>query len=273
MKHSAKWFVAIAALGTLGVATPLVTSMPQTVHAAQQQTLMLQYGKTTLAMKDSSGQIYPAGTHVVRPIQNAQQNSGSYFLYLFADKNRLFGQAEVLEQFVSPNYTETVDLSQNSFEVTTSPYLTQSARGETLATKDPVNFKAMYRLYNPNSGEHFYTAELAERKNLVAIGWDYEGIGWKAPQTGEPVYRMYNPNAGDHHYTKSAGERDQLKKAGWSDEGVGWASDPQKAVPLYRAYNPNAQTGTHNYTTNQAEQNFLLKAGWQAEGISWYGVK
>lgn len=36
----------------------------------------------------------------------------------------------------------------------------------------------MHRLYNPNSGEHFYTRTHSERDHLVDIGWQYEGIGW-----------------------------------------------------------------------------------------------
>lgn len=70
----------------------------------------------------------------------------------------------------------------------------------------------MYRLYNTNSGEHFYTKTLSERDHLRSVGWRYEGIGWQAPADGKPVYRLYNPNAGDHHYTLNAGERDHLKK-------------------------------------------------------------
>lgn len=38
----------------------------------------------------------------------------------------------------------------------------------------------MYRLYNPNSGEHFYAANLAERDNLKRLGWRDEGVGWYA---------------------------------------------------------------------------------------------
>lgn len=57
----------------------------------------------------------------------------------------------------------------------------------------------MYRLYNPNSGEHFYTADSNERDHLTGVGWVYEGIGWRAPvQSSVPVYRLYNSNAGDH---------------------------------------------------------------------------
>ena len=131
----------------------------------------------------------------------------------------------------------------------------------------------MYRLYNPNNGEHFYTADVNEKDYLDKIGWDYEGIGWYAPVSGDPVYRMYNPNAGDHHYTLNIKERDYLVKAGWNYEGIGWYSDTNKTVPLYRLYNPNAVTGTHHYTTNKSERNYLAKVGWNDEGIGWYGCQ
>jgi hypothetical protein len=132
----------------------------------------------------------------------------------------------------------------------------------------------MYRLYNPNSGEHFYTAGEVERNTLMSLGWSYEGIGWYAPSSSKtPVYRLYNPNSGDHHYTTSAGERNALRQAGWSFEGIGWYSDDAMGVPLYRQYNPNATTGSHNYTTSKAENDALVAAGWVAEGIGWYGLK
>ena len=132
----------------------------------------------------------------------------------------------------------------------------------------------MYRMYNPNSGEHFYTASKVERKNLVDLAWHYEGLGWMAPASGDPVYRMYNPNEGDHHYTPSAAERDWLVSLGWNYEGVGWkscaASDKARA-PLYRQFNPNATQGTHNYTLSKAENDNVVAAGWRAEGVGWYG--
>ena len=131
----------------------------------------------------------------------------------------------------------------------------------------------MYRLYNPNSGEHFYTADKAEVKVLVNAGWNYEGIAWWAPvHSNTPVYRLYNPYAGDHHYTTSAAERDNLVKVGWRDEGIGWYSDDAKTVTLYREYNPNAVTGTHNYTSDKSEHKHLVEVGWKDEGIGWYGV-
>lgn len=132
--------------------------------------------------------------------------------------------------------------------------------------------QTMHRLYNPNSGEHFYTAHVAERDSLVAVGWQYEGTAWNAPQSGQPVYRMYNANAGDHHYTPSEVERDSLVESGWSFEGIGWYSDAAQKTPLYRLYNPNAVAGAHHYTTDAAERDSLVSIGWRDEGVGWYGM-
>jgi hypothetical protein len=134
--------------------------------------------------------------------------------------------------------------------------------------------KDMYRLYNPNSGEHFYTADINERNDLISYGWNYEAVGWIAPaKSGVPVYRLYNPVAGEHHYTKDAAERDMLVSKGWNYESIGWYSDDDKTVPLYRQYNPNQYACNHNYTTDIDEKNYLISIGWRDEGISWYGLK
>ena len=130
-----------------------------------------------------------------------------------------------------------------------------------------------YRMYNPNSGEHFYTLSTYERDSLVKAGWRYEGVGWTSVvKSNTPVYRLYNPNAGDHHYTTSAYERDSLIRAGWRYEGVGWYSDDDKGIALYRTYNPNASTGTHHYTTSLYERLNIVSAGWRYEGLAWYAV-
>lgn len=132
--------------------------------------------------------------------------------------------------------------------------------------------QTMYRLYNPNSGEHFYTASEREQKYLVNLGWKDEGLGWIAPAASEtPVYRLYNKNAGEHHYTTNKTERDRLVKLGWTDEGIGWYSDDKQTTPVYRQYNPNAKVGTHNFTTSKSEHDKLVELGWHGEGIAWYG--
>lgn len=128
----------------------------------------------------------------------------------------------------------------------------------------------MYRVYNPNSGEHFYTASTYERDSLGRIGWHKEGVGWLAPSSGQAVHRLYNPNSGDHHYTLSGGEKNHLVKLGWRYEGIAWQSGG--TVPVYRLYNPNARTGTHHYTLSAGERDSLVKIGWRYEGISWYAI-
>ena len=152
-----------------------------------------------------------------------------------------------------------------------------ACEADTLAdTTTTQTCNAMYRLYNPYTGEHFYTADKAEKAKCISAGWRDEGIGWYAPlSSNTPVYRLYNKYApgGDHHYTFNKSEYDCLIKKGWSGEGVGWYSDDEKQVMLYRQYNPFAQTGTHNYTTSKSENDNLDKVGWNAEGTAWYGVE
>ncbi len=130
----------------------------------------------------------------------------------------------------------------------------------------------LMRLYNPNSGEHFYTANEWEKNDLVRRGWKDEGDGWNAPVNSEyPVYRLYNPNAGDHHFTLDKQERDVLVRLGWKDEGIGWYSEDTTGIPVYRQYNPNAKSGSHNYTVDKNENDKLVEKGWIAEGIAWWG--
>lgn len=132
--------------------------------------------------------------------------------------------------------------------------------------------QTIYRLYNPNSGEHFYTASEYERQFLIRIGWSNENIGWIAPTSGKNVYRLYNPYAGGHFYTESAYERDFLVKVGWNYEGICWYSDAEKHTPLYRVYNPNAYACNHFWTASAYERDFLIRIGWDNEGIGWYAL-
>jgi hypothetical protein len=128
----------------------------------------------------------------------------------------------------------------------------------------------MFRLYNPNSGEHFYTQSWRERDSLADVGWRYEGEAWNSPSVSwSRVYRLYNPNSGLHHYTTDVGERASLMELGWRNEGVGWYSCDSRDVTVMRLYDPNS--GQHHYTTSLNEASFLSMAGWNFEGTCWYG--
>lgn len=129
---------------------------------------------------------------------------------------------------------------------------------------------AIYRVYNPNSGEHLHTMNANERDYLVRVGWRNEGISMYVDGTGNQLYRLYNPNSGEHFYTLNGNERDNLKKHGWRYEGVAWKT-PKTGQPMYRVFNPNSRgAGSHHYTMLLSERNDLVKKGWRNEGIAWY---
>ena len=146
----------------------------------------------------------------------------------------------------------------------------------TYANKD--GYIALFRIYNPNSGEHFYTTNVAERRSLIGEhGWRGEGIIGYFPAKASidivPIFRFYNPNTGDHHYASDPDEIRNVIIAGWTAEGPSFCSRKEgTGIPIYRLYNPNAVTGTHHYTSDKAEKDYLVSLGWRDEGISWYAA-
>lgn len=131
---------------------------------------------------------------------------------------------------------------------------------------------AIFRVYNPNSGEHLFTPRLSERDLLVNLGWKDEGTACYVPY--EPhsnknyAYRLYNPNVGDHHYTINFAEVQNLVKLGWQEDHIGFYT-ADEGEPMYRLYNPNVKVGFHHFTMSETERAALIKAGWQAEGIAY----
>lgn len=123
--------------------------------------------------------------------------------------------------------------------------------------------RAVYRLYNPYSGEHFFTANPAEGDSLQALGWSYEGIAWKWAEGADlPVYRLYNSYTGEHFFTANAYEKNILTIHGWNDEGEAFPSGG--STPVYRLYNE-----FHHYTNSLAERDKLVSDGWKDEGVAW----
>ena len=131
----------------------------------------------------------------------------------------------------------------------------------------------MFRMYNPNSGEHFYTGSEEERAILVKAGWKYEGVGFNAPVEGEPVYRLYEPATGEHLYTMDRMEVYKLLNSGWNYEGVAWNTAEQDEVVQYRLRNPNATVGRYHFTSSDEERDWLISLGWIYERIGWYSCR
>lgn len=138
----------------------------------------------------------------------------------------------------------------------------------TTGTQEVKN--AVYRAYNPNSGEHFYTPHYDEFKFITKLGWDDEGIACmtEMQNAGHTLYRLYNPNSGLHHYTLDENEKNVLVSLGWDDEGVAWYTSKNTNDPaVYRLYNQN--DGQHHYTMDVQERDALVKLGWNDEGIGY----
>ena len=131
----------------------------------------------------------------------------------------------------------------------------------------------MYRMYNPNTGEHFYTGSMEERQNLEAAGWQYEGVGFTFPMTtGKPVHRLFQPSTGEHLYTMDDAEVSKLLAEGWNYEGIAFNSGFENEVPQYRLHNPNAIVGAYHFTASREEMDVLMAAGWEYQGIGWYSL-
>lgn len=142
-------------------------------------------------------------------------------------------------------------------------YLGGYGGSEMYGVAKPMAGVEIHRLYNPNSGEHFYTPSTAERDSLVNVGWKSEGVAWKTTTPKEPIYRMYG---GRHFFTASLDEAKSINKAGWVCEGVTFYGGD--GADVYRLYNHG--TGDHFFTTSASERDAAVKnSGYKYEGVAF----
>ena len=123
---------------------------------------------------------------------------------------------------------------------------------------------AVYRLYNPTSGDHLFTASHGEAEAVGGYGWTYEGVAWYLGD-GDPVWRFCNPNDGTHMLTSSHSEHDSMLRAGWTCEGEAFGQGSK--VDVQRLYNP--VNGLHMFTVSGDEVSGLIAAGWTHEGVAF----
>lgn len=137
---------------------------------------------------------------------------------------------------------------------------------------------AVYRFFRASTGEHFYTASVAE-KDMVTSRWGslyaYEGVAWTRTEDPVSVYRFYNSTTGDHFFTANVAERNNVIVK-WPTlyqyEGVAW-EDQLPGGPVIQRF-LNLKTGSHFYTASETEKaNVIAKwpTVYQYEGIAWGG--
>lgn len=91
-----------------------------------------------------------------------------------------------------------------------------SGRGGIGVMSTPLTVGALplHRMYNPNTGEHYYTIDSNERDFLVSKGWNFEKdegyVSLFQEDCMVQIYRLYNNVSGTHLYTESAGVRDKI---------------------------------------------------------------
>ena len=120
-----------------------------------------------------------------------------------------------------------------------------NADGE--AWKAPATGTQVYRILNPNTGDHVYTTDANEFNYYKAnpgIGLVAEGPTFFSADaaTGVPVYRLLNPN-GNHLFTTDENEKNVLVAGGYTLEGVGFYAvkeDPATLVKLTDAKQTSA---------------------------------
>ncbi|KFI47931.1 InlB B-repeat-containing protein [Bifidobacterium biavatii] len=146
---------------------------------------------------------------------------------------------------------------------------------------------ALYRVYNPNNGDHYFTTNRKEATRLVQLGWKAEGAPYKVAKArsnsvytgtdekGNPIYTkvsanfgtavwsVYNPNTGEHLLTFES-EANGLAKAGWTKEDIKFYTSQNGNAPVVRVYNPNTNGPAHLYT-KASEARGLAKLGWKID--------
>lgn len=271
MKHELRLVVA-----TIGLASMVGISQVQTAQAAETQTINTGIGIRYQVNLDLPKKITVGDqgkvNYQIKPVGGVETTGTVDFHAendpVFEIKGDTWRAVRAGETTLAPE----TKLSEKTKQLLIKKYGGYSVEdvAQIIPVKVEPKTQSVYRLYNPQSGEHFYTTNGAERDQLAQIGWNFEGTSWQSYQGGIPIYRVYNPNAGDHHYTLDKSEVDHLVANGWRSEGISFYSADSKNVGVYRVYNPNAKAGAHHYTLDQKEQQALTNAGWQSEGISWY---
>lgn len=131
-----------------------------------------------------------------------------------------------------------------------------------------VSPSLVWRFFNTRTGTHFYTADPAEKSDVINnLGWlfAYEGEAYSvntgSPSNMRPLYRFYNTRAGTHFYTMDEGEKANVianLSTIYSYDGPAYnvSSFPWYSRPVYRFY--NARAGVHFYTADAAERDNVI---------------
>jgi hypothetical protein len=84
----------------------------------------------------------------------------------------------------------------------------------------------MEKLGNPYTGDHMYVTSTKDRRNLIRLGYNYEGARFyvvpksKIDSSSTKMYLATNPNTNEHLYTTSLKEYNDIYSKGWKKTGT-----------------------------------------------------
>ena len=239
-------------------------------------------GKLTYIVSDGEDGVYSA-------------TLGSLYEAYWTPESEAGEKLGTLEGYVDVNSAETQDLytaaSYEQYVADFQDYLAKKAElakggytkaeySELLQMLNGIQSKLvevghtnLYRVYNPNNGDHYFTTDPGEYKALVAMGWQAEGVRYQVVKVGGKrthafgtgIWSVYNPNTGEHLLTEE-GEADALAQVGWIKEGTEpkFYTVQNGSESVVRVYNPNTNGPAHLYT-DASEANGLAKIGWSID--------
>lgn len=146
--------------------------------------------------------------------------------------------------------------------------------GDLTATE---HLSPMYRFFNTQTGDHFFTASVDELNQVLKTQPDYryEGVSGSTADKGvdtQDVFRFYDAKTGDHFYTASTSERDFVQKTmlDYHYEGVAFeaythpSAVGSSGATMERFFNTNTQKHMYTADTNEIS---LINTG--KEGADW----
>lgn len=168
-----------------------------------------------------------------------------------------------------------------SVQPTASPQASTVAQSypAALALAAPEHLSPIFRFFDTQTGNHFYTASAVEKAQIQSSmpTFNYEGAAWSTPDKGPDthnVFRFFDTKGGTHFLTDSVAERDVILATipNYTYEGVAFAAYNDVAGPghliLDRFY--NTQTGQHHFSASSEETASINQGaagpGWISEG-------
>jgi Repeat of unknown function (DUF5648) len=166
------------------------------------------------------------------------------------------------------------------------------------AVAGPAGTVPLFRLYNHDSGDHFYTTDANERDRAIArSGYRSEGVACAVFAAGNArpgltaLYRLWNGDESDHFYTVDPAENNRAQSGGgYRYEGIACfvfppTGGPPGTVPLYRLYKHdeglldsigdffsgigNTIVGAASTIGGALLDTFDSTFGWALDGLSW----